>query len=257
MSIVLDNAENQQIYIEKDDVLFAKGDGVMDSRTLEKKRVGEAAAAYIENHMTVGLGTGSTVYFTILKLAERIQKENLQIKAVSTSIRTTELAAANGITVLDVNDVAKVDLTIDGCDEFDPDLAGIKGGGGALLFEKLVATISDKNIWVADSTKAVQQLGAFPLPVEVLPFGSVHTFNRMASYGLKPYWRTAENGERYVTDSGNFIIDLKMGSIDQPDELSVWLNALPGVVENGLFLNIADAVLIANGDQVSVINRKK
>lgn len=118
----------------------------MDSRTLEKKRVGEAAASYIENNMFVGLGTGSTVYFTILKLAERIKEENLQIKAVSTSSRTTELATANGITILDINDVPKVDLTIDGCDEFDPHLWGVKGGGGALLFEKIVATASDKNI---------------------------------------------------------------------------------------------------------------
>jgi ribose 5-phosphate isomerase A len=232
-----------------------KGDRAMDQRTLEKKQVGEAAANYIENHMTVGLGTGSTVYFTILKLAERIKEENLHIQAVSTSSGTTKLATSLGINVLDVNNVTKVDLTIDGCDEFDSHLSGIKGGGGALLFEKVVATISDINIWVADSSKAVERLGAFPLPVEVLPYGSTHTFNKMQAKGLNPVFRKAEDGTPYITDSGNFIIDLKMGAIENAEELSIWLNALPGVVENGLFINIANAVLLASGEGVKVIKR--
>ena len=224
-------------------------------QTAEKKLVGEKAAAYVEDGMIVGLGTGSTVYFTILKLAERVQKENLTIQAVSTSKRTTELAEANGIKIYDLNDVPKVDLTIDGCDEFDPQLSGIKGGGGALLFEKIVATASDKNIWVADSSKAVEQLGRFPLPVEVLPFGAQHLFRLFEKEGLKPVFRTNPDGSPYMTDSGNWIIDLHLGRIDDPETLSSWLNGQPGVIENGLFLNIADCVILANGENVKTLKR--
>ncbi|MGV3487277.1 MAG: ribose-5-phosphate isomerase RpiA [Tuberibacillus sp.] len=228
----------------------------MDQKTAEKKLVGETAASYIEDGMTVGLGTGSTVYFTILKLAERIKNENLSIQAVSTSKRTTELAESNGIYIMDLNDVSKVDLTIDGCDEFDPQLAGIKGGGGALLFEKIVAFASDKNIWVADSSKAVEQLGRFPLPVEVLPFGANHNFNRFEEKGLHPVFRKNEDGSLYVTDSGNWIIDLHLGKIEDPERLSLWLNGQPGVIENGLFINIADKVIFVQNEEVKVIDRK-
>ncbi|MBM7643871.1 ribose 5-phosphate isomerase A [Scopulibacillus daqui] len=226
----------------------------MDQQTYEKKMVGEKAAEYIKDGMIVGLGTGSTVAFTTKKLADRIKAENLSIQAVSTSHATSKLAESLGISLLDLNDVQKIDLTIDGCDEFDPELNGIKGGGGALLFEKIVAQASDRNIWVADASKAVNQLGAFPLPVEVLRFGWRHMFRAMEEKGLHPKLRM--NGEEpFLTDSKNYILDCHAKAIDDAKALAGWLNALPGVVENGLFINICDQVLAADHDKVKVINR--
>ncbi|MFC7391765.1 ribose-5-phosphate isomerase RpiA [Scopulibacillus cellulosilyticus] len=226
----------------------------MDQQSYEKKIVGEKAAEYIEDGMTVGLGTGSTVAFTTKKLAERIKTEGLSIQAVSTSHATSELAKSLGIPLKDLNDVKKIDLTIDGCDEFDPDLNGIKGGGGALLFEKIVAVSSDKNIWVADASKSVRRLGAFPLPVEVLPFGWKHMFGAMEDKGLQPKLRMSGK-DPFLTDSRNFILDCHVKEIEDAKSLAKWLNALPGVVENGLFINIADQVLLANNDKVDVITR--
>ncbi|GGE49818.1 ribose-5-phosphate isomerase A [Pullulanibacillus camelliae] len=221
----------------------------------QKQLVGEAAAAYIEDGMMVGLGTGSTVYYTILKLAQRIKAEGLNIQTVSTSKRTTELAKSNGITVLDLNKVEHVDLTIDGCDEFDPLLRGIKGGGGALLFEKIVAAASERNIWVADSSKAVKQLGKFPLPVEVLPFGHTHVLRTFKNEGMEAAIRQAPDGTTYYTDSGNIIIDLYLQEINDPTALSLWLNSIPGVIENGLFINIADKVIFIKDNAVQEMQR--
>ncbi|WP_077615773.1 ribose-5-phosphate isomerase RpiA [Caenibacillus caldisaponilyticus] len=227
----------------------------MDIKASEKRRAGEAACAFIRDGMTVGLGTGSTVHFTILKIAERIKNEGLKIRAVSTSKRTTELAEAHGIPIRSIDDVPEIDVTIDGCDEFDPSLRGIKGGGGALLFEKIVARASRVNIWVADHSKRVEQLGAFPLPVEVLPFGHTHVMKTMASEGLKPALRKTPDGSPYITDSGHYIVDLHIGKIARPEELAAWLNGIPGVIENGLFLGIADKVLVAEGDNVVTYER--
>ena len=221
----------------------------------EKRLVGEAAAKYIEDGMIVGLGTGSTVYYTIVKLAERIKEENMTIQAVSTSKRTTELALSLGIPILDLNEVTHVDLTIDGCDEFDPELNGIKGGGGALLFEKIVANASNKNIWVADSSKAVTQLGKFPLPVEVLPFGYTHVLKQCEDEGLHPVLRKTSEGDTYYTDSGNVIIDLHIGKIEDVRALSTWLNAIPGVIENGLFIQMTQKVIFIKEDQIQEMNR--
>ncbi|MFC4619581.1 ribose-5-phosphate isomerase RpiA [Camelliibacillus cellulosilyticus] len=227
----------------------------MDQQTIQKQRVGEAACAMIEDGMTVGLGTGSTVHFTILKLGERLKQEKLNIRAVSTSKRTTELARSLNIPIYDLNDVPIIDLTIDGVDEFDRALNGIKGGGGALLFEKNVAAASKINIWVADATKRVQQLGAFPLPVEILPFSAVHTIKILEKAGLSPTMRKRDGGTPYITDSGHWIVDLHLGVIKHPKKLSEWLNGLPGVIENGLFLNIADKVIVADGEGIDTIER--
>ncbi|WP_188499158.1 ribose-5-phosphate isomerase RpiA [Pullulanibacillus pueri] len=221
----------------------------------EKRRVGEAAAAYIEEGMTVGLGTGSTVYFTIHKLAQLIKEKGLVVQTVSTSKQTTTLATSLGILVRDLNEVAHVDLTIDGCDEFDSALCGIKGGGGALLFEKIVAKASDKNIWVGDSSKAVSQLGEFPLPVEVLPFGFKHTLKKFQEAELNPVLRLTSDGKTYYTDSGNFIVDLHLKKINDPKALSSWLNAIPGVIENGLFIDVADKVIFIKDNIVKEVNR--
>jgi ribose 5-phosphate isomerase A len=227
------------------------------SKDLEKQRAGEHAARYVEDGMVVGLGTGSTVYYTTKKIAERVNYEGLSLQFVSTSKRTMELAQSLGLWVRDLDEVPEIDLTIDGVDEFDPDLNGIKGGGGAHLFEKIVATSSKVNIWVADSAKEVPVLGGFPLPVEVLPFGSRHTFKKLEDQGLRPEFRKGPGDAFVLTDSQNLIIDLKLEKIEDPEGLSQWLNAIPGVVENGLFLKIADRVVIANeAGVVRVIERK-
>lgn len=226
------------------------------SRDAEKQLAGEYAAGYVQDGMIVGLGTGSTVYFTIKKIAERVKEEGLKLTFVSTSAHSTELAESLGLRIHSLNEVQEIDLTIDGCDEFDPSLNGIKGGGGALLFEKIVATASKQNIWVADRAKEVETLGAFPLPVEVLQFGSSHTLRKLEETGCALKIRKQANGEIFLSDSQNLIVDMQMGKIEDPVQLSQWLNAIPGVVENGLFISIADQVILP-GDQgkIRVIER--
>lgn len=221
-------------------------------RINEKKIVGEKAAEYIKDGMTVGLGTGSTVAYTIHKISERIKTEGIRIEGVSTSHQTSELAKSLGIQMKDLNEVTTIDLTIDGVDEFDPTFNGIKGGGGALLFEKIVAYASDYNIWIADHSKAVSQLGGFPLPVEVLPFGYSHLQKRLEEKGFHPVLRlNKESGEPYITDSSNFILDCKMNGIKDPEGVSEWLNNQPGVIENGLFLQTVHHIIIAEGTNIT------
>jgi ribose 5-phosphate isomerase A len=207
-----------------------------------KKLAGEKAAAYVENGMVVGLGTGSTVYWTIMKLGERV-REGLQIQGVPTSRRTEELALELGIPLLDLAEVDEIDLTIDGADESDGDLNLIKGGGGALLREKLVASVSRRFIVVADESKWVASLGKFPLPVEVVPFGWELTSRQLGKLGCDPVLRMAGD-EIYLTDNGNYIIDCHFGVIKDAKSLSETLNKWPGVVENGLFVNMAERIVL-------------
>ncbi|WP_336779579.1 ribose-5-phosphate isomerase RpiA [Paenibacillus illinoisensis] len=211
-----------------------------------KKIAAERAAEYIQDGMKVGLGTGSTAYFAICRLGERV-REGLQIQAVATSEASDKLAREWGIPIIPFDQIGRLDITIDGADEVDPDFNLIKGGGGALLREKIVAANSDKLIIVADGSKAVQQLGQFPLPVEVVPFASEWTFQALEKLGCRPEWRMNED-ERYLTDNGNLIADCRMESIVNVAELNVQLNMLPGVVDNGLFVNMADTVILAKDD---------
>ena len=211
-----------------------------------KKIAAERAAEYIQDGMKVGLGTGSTAYFAICRLGERV-REGLQIQAVATSEASDKLAREWGIPIIPFDQIGRLDITIDGADEVDPDFNLIKGGGGALLREKIVAANSDKLIIVADGSKAVQQLGQFPLPVEVVPFASEWTFQALEKLGCRPEWRMNED-ERYLTDNGNLIADCRMESIVNAAELNVQLNMLPGVVDNGLFVNMADTVILAKDD---------
>jgi len=220
----------------------------------EKKIAAEKSIQFIKDGMTLGLGTGSTVFFLVNKLAELV-KQGLNIKCVSTSNQTSELAKSLGIKIVNLNEVDHIDLTIDGADEVDKNLNGIKGGGGALLFEKIVAAASEQVIWIVDSSKYVSKLGKFPLPVEVIPFGSNHLFTRFIESGYNPTIR--KNGsEIYITDSGNEIIDLHLNEIKDSLKLEQEIKIIPGVVEVGLFNNIANMVIVGKENSAEIISRK-
>ncbi len=212
------------------------------------------AVDFVESGMRLGLGTGSTAAWMVRCLAGRIQEEGLKVVGVPTSTRTAELARQLGVPIMSLDEAKWLDLTIDGADEIDPNLNLIKGGGAALLQEKIVATASDQMIVIADAAKEMAQLGAFPLPVEIVPFGwqttkalieetlvSMDVLSRDVTLRM--------NGEApLVTDEANYILDLHLKRIGNPRQLSLVLNQIPGVVENGLFIDICDKVVIGHGD---------
>ncbi|MDF1718923.1 MAG: ribose-5-phosphate isomerase RpiA [Antarcticimicrobium sp.] len=212
------------------------------------------AADFVEDGMRVGLGTGSTAAWLVRCLGEMVREDGLKFKGVPTSTRTAELARDVGIEVISLDEARWLDLTIDGADEFDADLNLIKGGGGALLQEKIVATASDRMVVIADIGKQVEHLGAYPLPVEVIPFGwqttqalIEETLISMDVLGRDTTLRM--NGDApYVTDEGNYILDLHLKRIGNPRQLALVLNQMPGVVENGLFIDICDTVVLGFGD---------
>ncbi|WP_298973514.1 ribose-5-phosphate isomerase RpiA [uncultured Roseobacter sp.] len=212
------------------------------------------AAQLVETGMRVGLGTGSTAAWLVRCLGEMVRDDGLRIKGVPTSTRTAELARDVGIEVISLDEAKWLDITIDGADEFDGQLNLIKGGGGALLQEKIVATASDQMVVIADVGKEVETLGAFPLPIEVIPFGwqttqalVEETLVSMDVLGRESSLRM--NGAvPFVTDEGNHIIDLHLKRIGNARQLSLVLNQMPGVVENGLFIDICDRVIIGFGD---------
>ncbi len=212
------------------------------------------ASAFVESGMKVGLGTGSTAAWLVKCLGERVASEGLDIKAVPTSSRTAKLARDLGISTTTLDSARWLDLTIDGADEYDPELSLIKGGGGALLQEKVVATASDRMIVIADATKKVDALGAFPLPVEVIGFGMKTTqmlieemLDGLDVMGTSTRPRM-DGDSLYVTDEGNHILDLHLGRIGNPRQLALILNQIPGVVENGLFIDICDVIITGHGD---------
>ncbi|MDT3394648.1 MAG: ribose-5-phosphate isomerase RpiA, partial [Bacillota bacterium] len=170
--------------------------------------------------------------------------------------RTEEQAKSLGIPVKALNDVDHIDLTIDGADEVDANFQGIKGGGAAHLFEKLVATTSTRNIWIVDQEKVVDTIGRFPLPVEVIPFGSQQVFNKMAKEGLNPEFRMTADGQHVLTDSKNYVIDLHLNQVQHPHLLASWLSEQVGVVEHGLFLDIVDQVVVGAPDGVKILTAK-
>ena len=220
----------------------------------EKELVGVAAAQYVKDGMVVGLGTGSTAYYLITELGRRMKEEGLTFTGVPTSIQSAELATSLNIPIASLNDVPAIDLTIDGTDEFDPQLNGIKGGGGAHLIEKIIAVNSKRVIWICDHSKQVDQLGAFPLPIEVIPAASQHLFYAFEDKAYAPTFRQLPDGSKFITDSGNYIIDLHLEKIADPVKLADELIQMVGVVEHGLFLGIADKVLMANDGQVVEFN---
>lgn len=222
------------------------------------------ATEYVKTGMKVGLGTGSTAAWLVQCLGEKVRNESLRIKGVPTSSRTAQLAREVGIEVISLDEAKWLDLTIDGTDEYDGDLNLIKGGGGAHLQEKIVATASDQMIVIADPTKRVETLGAFPLPVEVIPFGwqTTKTLIEETLIGMDVLGQTTSlrmNGDAaFITDEGNHILDLHLNRSGNARQLSLVLNQIPGVVENGLFIDICDAVIIGYGDgrvEVNDINK--
>lgn len=224
----------------------------------QKKAAAVRALDFVEDGMKLGIGTGSTAEEFVRVLADRV-REGLSVIGVPTSERTAKLAGELGIPLTNLDDTPHLDLTIDGADEFDGALRLIKGGGGALLREKIVATASDRMIVIADASKRVATLGAFPLPIEVIPFGAVATSRRIAEVASaydchgRIVRRTDSYGVPFFTDSNNFIFDCAFGSIPDPDGLARELNLIPGVVETGLFIGIATAALVGTASGVDMI----
>lgn len=218
-----------------------------------KEQAGIHAAGYVQNGMVVGLGTGSTAYYFVQELGRRVQEEGLEIVGVTTSHRTADQARGLGIPLKSIDEVDQVDVTVDGADEVDPDLNGIKGGGGALLMEKVVATPTKEYIWVVDESKLVKRLGAFPLPVEVVQYGAQQVFRRFERAGYKPSFRM--DGDQYFkTDMQNYIIDLQLEEIPDPLALAQELDSIVGVVEHGLFNQMVQRVIVAGQAGIKELN---
>ena len=220
------------------------------------------ASALVESGMKVGLGTGSTAYWLVYHLAERVRSEGLEFVGVPTSNKTREQAQAEGLKLISMDDAGRLDITIDGADEFDQSMNLIKGGGGAHLQEKIVAFGSDRMVVIADETKKVNKLGKFPLPVEVLKFGSASSQKQIEELLIAQNYKDftvqmrMEKNKPFITDEGNYIFDLNLGEIQNPRKLCVDLNIIPGVVENGLFIDVCKAVVIGYSDGTAKISWK-
>ncbi|WP_430487740.1 ribose-5-phosphate isomerase RpiA [Priestia flexa] len=219
----------------------------------EKQIIGEKAVDFVEDNMVVGLGTGSTVFYTIRKLGQLV-KQGLHITGIPTSIQTEELATKFGIPISKFEDVEQIDIAIDGADEVSSELDLLKGGGGALLREKIVAREAKTFIVVADSSKLVQKLGSFLLPVEVIPFGVGVTKKNIYRLGGNVNLRESK-GKPFKTDNGNYILDCSFSDILSPKVLERELNMIPGVVENGLFVEMADTVITVDQENNVVIKK--
>jgi len=223
------------------------GENYFVGDNMEPKRIAaENAVDYINDGMIIGLGTGSTAYWAIQKIGERTKK-GLNIKAIATSKNTENLAKEFGINLVSFSEIDEIDITIDGADEVDNELNLIKGGGGALLREKIVAASSKQVIIVIDESKLVNRLGNFLLPVEVVKFGFEISMKKLKMLGCEPRLRLF-NSKAFVTDNGNYIIDCNFGSIEDPENLSIEINKIAGVVDNGLFINMASEVIIGYKD---------
>ncbi|WP_228471997.1 ribose 5-phosphate isomerase A [Listeria welshimeri] len=203
--------------------------------------------------MVVGLGTGSTVYYTIEKLGEMV-RDGLNITGIATSEETAIQAKKLGIPLKSLNDVKQIDVTIDGADEVNKDFQGIKGGGGALLREKMVAAASLMNIWVVEEKKLVEELGEFSLPIEVIPFGWKQIKWSLEKEAIETELRINDSGKVYQTNNGNYILDIKNQILTNPVEWQEKLAGIPGIVEHGLFLDYVDIVICgkANGEAIVI-----
>jgi len=215
-------------------------------RSQQKKNAGYRAAEYVEDGMVVGLGTGSTAKYAIEKIGQRKKEENLEIVGIPTSSETEKRAKKAGIDIVELDHADKIDLTIDGADEVDPNMNLIKGGGGALLREKIIAHNSRQYIVIVDPSKMVDVLGgSFDLPVEILSLWQEGIAEQIEKLGCETKIRM-DNGKLYKTDNGNNILDCDFGEINDPEKLAERLNCIPGVIENGLFLDVSDKIIIGN-----------
>ena len=218
-----------------------------------KRKVGFAAAELVNDGMTVGLGTGSTAFFFIERLIEKT-KQGLKIRAVASSRRSEEQARQGGIVIADINSLSSLDITVDGADEIDSAKRLIKGGGGALVREKIVAAMSQEMVVVVDESKLSSKLGNKKLPVEVIPFGIEATRCKIEKLGLGGVWRKNPDTTFYVTDNGNYIFDIFFKTpLDNPEEVHAHLIAIPGVVDTGFFFGLAGRTVIGFSDGQVVI----
>jgi ribose 5-phosphate isomerase A len=219
----------------------------------EKKLVARASLPFVRDGDVVGLGSGSTAAYAVRFLGERV-RAGLKIRAVATSVQTQNLAACLGISLTTLDEVQQIDVTIDGADEFDPELRLIKGG--ALLREKIIASATRQEIIIADSSKQVSVLGKFPLPVEVIRFAQTPVSKKISALGAMVQLRKDRAGEPFTTDEGHHILDCHFAQIPDPPALAHALSEIPDVVEHGLFINLADVVLLGKGSDVLELRRK-
>jgi ribose 5-phosphate isomerase A len=225
-----------------------------DIRDQEKQLAARAAVQLVEAGNIVGLGSGSTAAYAVRLLAERV-RDGLKIVGVPTSLKTKQLAEQLGIPLTTLEQNPKIDIDIDGADEIDPQLNLIKGGGGAFLREKIIASVSRRFIVIGDSAKQVTRLGKFPLPVEVIPFAQSLIKIRIEALGAQVSLRQYAYGNPYVTDEGHHILDCTFGEIADPRDLAQKLHSIPGVVEHGLFIGMAEMALVARNGEVARIAR--
>ena len=224
-----------------------------------KRQAAEHALKLVEPGMILGLGTGSTAAEFVKLLGERAKQEKLDLRCVPTSGQTKALAEECGLQIVDFNTITDVDLTVDGADEIDPELNLIKGGGGALLREKIVAMASNRVCIIGDSSKQVERLGAFPLPVEITDFGLAATLAMIEASAAEAECRgtiairRGGNGDLFRTDGGHLIVDCAFGSIPNVELLADLLDIIPGVMEHGLFIDIADEAVLAGPSGVTVL----
>ncbi|MCK5300616.1 MAG: ribose-5-phosphate isomerase RpiA [Thermoplasmatales archaeon] len=218
-----------------------------------KRLAAEKACDYIENGMIIGLGTGSTVDYALRKIGKMVN-EGIKIKGIPTSFRTKKIAIEEKIPLTSLDDNPEIDITIDGADEVDSELRLIKGGGGALTREKMIAYYSKKVIIIIDETKVVKMLGIdFSLPVEVVKFGWTLTKNKLKEFNCNVELRKIMNNP-YITDNSNYIIDCEFDRIKDPEQLEIDINNIPGVVENGLFIGLADEIIVGSKQGIKTLS---
>jgi ribose 5-phosphate isomerase A len=220
----------------------------------EKEAAARASLQFVKDGQVVGLGTGSTAAYFIKLLGDEV-KRGLRIRGIPTSVRSGELAASLGIPLTTLDECQEIAVTVDGADEVDPQLRLIKGGGGAMLREKIVASATKQLVIVADESKQVSVLGKFPLPVEVIKFAQALVAKEIAALGAQVSVRTGADGKPFVTDEHNHILDCRFGQIPDADGLAQKLSDMPGVVEHGLFIGMASVVLFARGDGIVELRR--